>query len=74
MTYTWIRREEIDVPKIQERFIELFYEVLFENPEWSHERCHQETCNRIVNQYKLQPPYPNYSSFKSIMTKRSKKR
>ena len=68
MTYTFVHTEQVQVISIQERFFEIFYE---QDANLNHEARFYNSCNQFVEEYKLRPPYTNYSSFKTSMSNRS---
>lgn len=70
MTYTFTPREEKgEPPTIQERFFEIYYEQDHTLDCYSR---YELACKQFTGDYKLQPPYVNYNSFTSMMTRRIK--
>lgn len=70
MTYQYKfvpRSEEEEVPTIQDKFVDIYYEQDFSQD--CVTKFHL-ACESFMEQYKLQPPYKNYSSFTTMMNKR----
>lgn len=69
MNYIFVHTEQIEIKSIQERFFEIFYD---QDADLDHVTKFHKACQQFINEYKLKPPYANYSSFKTSMSNRMK--
>ena len=69
LDYKFIRRskEDEEVPTIQDRFVEMYYE---QDNELDFDSRYYLTCTVFTEAYNLQPPYKNASSFKVVLSNR----